>query len=990
MSIRQFERGLEPRRAVEVISTRNDPTRGEPTNIYGSGYRIGGWLVLTAAHLVNSVGTDCRVRWYAQNAGSGEEKDKVDTQAKVVWKNLELDIALIELPQTISKEKPIALGKLPKGERVEEVTFQISGYPRLGVIQGISNRLNFSGTINLGDSSLWLRIQESLNSEWTIERIIQEINSGNQKINKDDQKLRSEWEGMSGAAVICNGLLVAVQTRHQRPTQPNYVEATPLEKVNTDEEWQQLLKEHGINPELEIVRLEPSSSKTLWRELFDNFWENFSSEANFSKYSKDLLDKVENEWIKPNLDNNSFYNQVPIELSLKQRLDLIELISPEQPEQLKKVLPKGTKPISIFNDLGRAKSLLILGEPGSGKTMALLELTQSLAKESKLISCSIVPVFFNLSSWIDTYQSLDYWLANQIDVQYGIRNKRFIKALIQERETIFVLDGLDEVRQEFQASCIQAINKFRSDYAQVSIVVGSRLQDYEQNSVRLKFRSAVCIQALSFEEIDQYLRVEIEALKAKGKKDGDTLDLKDQIKQLEIVKKLIHKDIDLQKIVDTPLMLSIIYAVMGSQSSISSILDRGSPEERRQKLFNAYIERVLNRRKSDQEFLEEEQYEKNDIKHWLSWISHYMTRQSNNFESKAEFRIEQLQPSCLETDTQKAHYRLLVFSMLFWRGCRYSFLLGSCSYFSTVGFFLNSSGDINSSSFEAAITSIATIAFGISASLVLGIFANSFDEIKTFKALSWSFDTIILRVRDLLRPIITRLKLEKDIPKVPTFEEKLWTLSFMLFSGLLVLKFKEMYYSRLYWAYVYPQIFGHEHPLNSLILKSYESMSTVGADPSEGNALWLTATVAFWFFLGLGRSEKTKEVFPAQGIIESQRVSKSVLYFTIVIQPIYFYILLRLIHAQPQFFSTQSALVAVLSIFAIFWCGGFTEIQHFALRRVLSSCNFIPFNLEGFLDQSRRLLLLKRFGGSYTFFHSLLQNHFLETSVNPEEPDTRT
>ena len=53
MLIRQFERGLEPRRAVEVISTKDNST-----NIYGSGYRVGGWLVLTAAHLVNCVGTD--------------------------------------------------------------------------------------------------------------------------------------------------------------------------------------------------------------------------------------------------------------------------------------------------------------------------------------------------------------------------------------------------------------------------------------------------------------------------------------------------------------------------------------------------------------------------------------------------------------------------------------------------------------------------------------------------------------------------------------------------------------------------------------------------------------------------------------------------------------------------------------------------------------------------------------------------------------------
>jgi hypothetical protein len=970
MSIREFQ----PSRAVEVIVIRR-----KSENSYGTGYRIGGRLVLTAAHLLRDEDAECTVR---DKQGFGKKN------AKIVWKApQELDIALLELPKEVAGIEPIALGQLPEGKAGENIWFQMYGYPGWGWVEGkqrsAASGLQVEGRIYLADTPpLLLRIDENLASEYLANKVISEVKG-------DSRKLESEWRGMSGAAVVCKGLVVAVQKQHPRPMQPNYVAATPLWTIYDNEQWYNLLKKHGINPKPEVVRLEPPSPKSLWRELGDNFLKRFSSEAIFYKYCEDLSDKVENEWVKPNLDN-PFYSQVPIQLSLEQRFDLIELVSPEQPEQLKKVLPKGTKPIAIFNDLGRAKSLLILGEPGSGKTIALLELTQSLVKESKRASTSSVPIFLNLSSWTDTYPSLDLWLAHQLDVQYNIRNKRFIKALIQEQNPIFILDGLDEVIQEFQTSCIQAINKFRSDHGQVSIVVGSRLEDYEQHPIRLKFRYAVSIQALSPEEINQYLKVEIEALKAEEKKDSDDSDLKDKIKQLVVVKGLIYKDRNLQQIVDTPLMLSIIYAVTGSQSSISSILDDGSPEERRQNLFDAYIERVLNRRKSDQKKLQEQQYEKNDIKRWLSWISHCMTRQSNNFESKAEFRIEQLQPSCLETDAQKTRYRFLVFSTLFWRGSRYSVLIGSCSYLSTIGFFLNSSSDINLSSAEATITGIATIAFGVSTSLVLGILATSFEEIKTFKALSWSVNTIILRVRGFLKPIIAWLKLEKDIPETPTFEEKLWTLSFMVASGLLVLKFNEIYYSRLYWANIYPQIFRHEHSLNNLILKSYESMNAVGADPSEGNALWMTATVAFWFFLGLERSQKNKEVFPAQGIIESQRVSKSVLYFVIIIQPIYFYILLKLIHAQPQFFSTQSALVAVPSIFAIFWCGGFTEIQHFALRRVLSWCDFIPFDLEIFLDQARKLLLLKRFGGSYTFFHTLLQNHFLETSIDSTEPDTST
>ena len=63
MPIRQFE----PCRAVEIIAPK-----------YGSGYRIGGRLVLTAAHLLNNVGSDCEVR--DKPPGFARET------AQVVWK----------------------------------------------------------------------------------------------------------------------------------------------------------------------------------------------------------------------------------------------------------------------------------------------------------------------------------------------------------------------------------------------------------------------------------------------------------------------------------------------------------------------------------------------------------------------------------------------------------------------------------------------------------------------------------------------------------------------------------------------------------------------------------------------------------------------------------------------------------------------------------------------------------------------------------------
>lgn len=260
MSIRYFER----KRVVEVIFAKINSTK-----IYGSGYRIGGGLVLTAAHPVDDgAGNHCEVRWFAQPLESGEEKDKVTSPAKVVWRAQNCDIALIELPNAVEKLEPIILGKLPEGEKGEKVTFQMSGYPRLGVIEGVAQRLQYDGTIYLSDSAFWLRVSDPLNSEFTASKIIQEITKGS-------QEKKSEWEGMSGAAVICDCWVVAVQKRHQRPMQPNHIEATPVSMVYGNEQWQQLLEKHGINPKLEtasarkeIKKLAPLEYKSP-RSIFD-------------------------------------------------------------------------------------------------------------------------------------------------------------------------------------------------------------------------------------------------------------------------------------------------------------------------------------------------------------------------------------------------------------------------------------------------------------------------------------------------------------------------------------------------------------------------------------------------------------------------------------------------------------------------------------------------------------------------------------------------
>ena len=243
---RQFETS----RAVEVIS----PNRG-------TAYRIGGRLVLTAAHILDDVGSDCEVN---NEEGFGIEK------AKVVWKAQGLDIALIELPEKIEVVEAITFGKLPKATAGEKLTFQMYAYPAWAETQrkqgcaAVGGR-HIEGTIYLSDRSpdkLLVLEAERLPPEVEVAYDESEWEEESDESEGEGASGKSEWRGASGAAIFCDGLLIAVQKQHQNPGRPASLEASPLWMVYEDKQWRQLIKKHGINSEPEIARIQAGSPMT--------------------------------------------------------------------------------------------------------------------------------------------------------------------------------------------------------------------------------------------------------------------------------------------------------------------------------------------------------------------------------------------------------------------------------------------------------------------------------------------------------------------------------------------------------------------------------------------------------------------------------------------------------------------------------------------------------------------------------------------------------
>ena len=257
--IREFK----PERALEVIQPK-----------YGSAYRIGGRLVLTAAHLLAEVGSVCCVR---------SKKSFGVTEAKVVWKASQTDIALIELPESIDEAcEALIFGLLPETNRGENLKFQMYGWPRWGRTQregcSAAGGRQVEGKIYLADTSpdgLLVLEAQRLPPE-PPPRLSSEISS--------------EWEGFSGAAIVCDGLVIAVQSQHQNPKRPASLEASPLWTIYSDEQWCGLLSQHGIDPKPETVRLDISVE--FLERMRRHFVRQITKEKNSKKYIPDIFVEI--------------------------------------------------------------------------------------------------------------------------------------------------------------------------------------------------------------------------------------------------------------------------------------------------------------------------------------------------------------------------------------------------------------------------------------------------------------------------------------------------------------------------------------------------------------------------------------------------------------------------------------------------------------------------------------------------------------------------
>lgn len=318
-----------------------------------------------------------------------------------------------------------------------------------------------------------------------------------------------------------------------------------------------------------------------------------------------------------------------------------------QPSQSPLPLPAGTRIVEVFDRPELARQLLILGDPGAGKTTMMLELAEDLLQRAIEDKAEPIPVLLSLSSWKNLKQPIFEWLVGELKGKYGIRQD-LAQRWLKNNQLLPLLDGLDEVTPQHQQACAVVLNTWLAgeiDQRPCGVVICCRREEFEQ-VVRqpLNLYGAIYLQVLTVEQIEDYFA---------------------QF-ELQDVWQTVQQDEALQELLTKPLFLSMFGLVQTQgKFSLSNWRSRTTSDHQVEYLLDTYWEAAITRdliidpNKKQQGILSKTYGTKPLPQRKAVQQALVFAAKALELESQTELLIERMQPSWLPEEQQRGGYRLL-------------------------------------------------------------------------------------------------------------------------------------------------------------------------------------------------------------------------------------------------------------------------------------------------------------------------------------------
>ena len=322
-----------------------------------------------------------------------------------------------------------------------------------------------------------------------------------------------------------------------------------------------------------------------------------------------MLTKTRREWVDEWLERD-LYHEARLELQLTEQRGAVEprvrhyTRGPDGPGR---EYARGIPIEQVFD--GASGQLLILGEPGTGKSTKLVELARALIDRAKNDPSHPIPVILNLSTWTKKRAALDEWMQDELVRLYGVSPER-AKQWVGSDELLPLLDGLDEVARDERTACVTAINTYRQAHGLQPLAVCCRREEYNELPARLDLANAVEVAPLARKDVERYLNL--------------------QGFKLARVRRALDEDVELWSLMDTPLMLTVLFLASAAEA------DAGATEpDARRRLYGRYVKAMFERPR-------ERRFSREKVLRWLGWLAAELSNRN-----QIPFALEDLDPSWL-------------------------------------------------------------------------------------------------------------------------------------------------------------------------------------------------------------------------------------------------------------------------------------------------------------------------------------------------------